>query len=336
MIEMKRKDTVEGVSSKLNVYELNGKTFFKGLGAKLSIVIAGVLTVGAISMTALADFEGITSVDANTEITTTTTQTNSTTGATTVSATTSWCKAEASKNDLTQTEEVTELVTTVTEASSENATTVKKERNAVRETATVAVKTKSAAIKEIKAAKTDNKKTKVKSVDKKTITMVIDDLYAQEDVNLRKQASTSSDVIKVVKRGTKVYVTGKEKNGFYLVKVGKKSGYIMASYLGSKPSNVTTTEESSSKEYIGTYKITAYSASSSARTASGTKCQSGRTIAAPSNFPFGTKLMFNGNVYTVEDRGGAVTGNVLDLYVDSNSEAVQWGVKYLKVYKVNN
>ncbi len=330
---MKRKDTVEGVSSRLTGYELNGKTFFKGLGAKLSIVIAVVLAVGAISMTALADFEGI--ANANAEATTTT-QPNPTTEATSVSAT-SWCKAEASKNDLTQTsEEVTEPVTTVTEKSSKIATTVKKEKKTVKGTVTVAVKTKSALTKETKNVKTDNKTTKVRSVNKKITTMVVDDLYAQEDVNLRKKASISADVIKIVKRGTKAAVTGKKKNGFYPVKVKGQSGYILASYLGSKPSNVTTTEESVSKECLGTFKITAYSAGPTARTASGTRCEAGRTIAAPSRFPFGTKLMFNGNVYTVEDRGGAIVNNVLDLYVDSNSEALQWGVRYLKVYKVYN
>lgn len=332
---MKQKDTIEGVSQKLNVFELNGKTFFKGLGAKLSIAIAGVLAVGAVSITALADYDGIAASDANTNASTTTTRNNQS-EATTASATMSWWKAGVSEYDLTQTEEITELVTTVKEASSDKATTVK-ERKTVKETATVATKTKnSAATKEKKAAETDNKKTKSKKTYKKTATTVIDVLYVQEDVKLRKKPDTSSDVIKIVKQGDKVNVTGEEQNGFYPVKAGDKSGYIMVSYLGSKPSNVTTTKESVSKESLGIFKITAYTASSSARTASGTKCKSGRTIAAPSRFAFGTKLMFNGNVYTVEDRGGAIVNNILDLYVDSKSEAVQWGVRYMEVYKIKN
>lgn len=355
VIEMKRKDTVEGVSRKLEVFELNGKTFFKGLGAKLSIVIAGVLAVGAVSITALADFEAIPPSDVNAEASTTTIQSDPKTAATTVSTTISRQKAGVSEYDLSQTEEVTEPVTTVTkktsettttvkkerttvaEKSSENKTTVKKEKTTVKETATVAAKTNNASEKEKKTAKKDNKETKVKSADKKTTTTIVNDvLYVQEDVKLRKKPSTSADVIKIVKQGEKVNVTGKEKNGFYPVKIGDESGYIMSSYLDSKPYKVTTTEKSVSKEYIGTFKITAYSASSSAKTASGTSCKAGRTIAAPSRFDFGTKLMFNGNVYTVEDRGSAIVNNVLDLYVDSNSEAVQWGVRYLKVYKVND
>ena len=334
---MKRKDTVEGVSRKLDVFELNGKTFFKGLGAKLSIVIAGVLAVGAVSITAIADFEVITPSDVNAEASTTTIHSDPKTEATDSSVAISWCKAGVTEYDLTQTEDVTEPVTTVTEKTSVKTTTVKKERTTVKETVTVAAKTKVSEPKtEKKAAKTDNKKTKIKSADKKTTTMASDVMYVQEDVKFRKKPSTSAGVIKIVKKGESVDVTGEEKNGFYPVKVKNKSGYIMTSYLESKPSKVTTTKENVSKEYIGTFKITAYSASSSARTASGTTCEAGRTIAAPSRFDFGTKLMFNGNVYTVEDRGSAIVNNVLDLYVDSESEAVKWGVRYLEVYKVNN
>lgn len=334
MIEMKQKGTVEGVSRKLNEFELNGKTFFKGLGAKLSIGLAGALAIGAISLTALADNEAILTSDANTEASTTTTQINQTQATTTESATMSWWKAGVSEYDLTQTEEATEKVTAAEKSSGK--TTAVREKDTVKATATVAARTKKSAVnKEKSTAKKDNKKTNTKSVNKKTTT-IIDNLYVQEDVKLRKEPNTSSDVIKIVSQGTKVIVTGEEENGFYPVKVGSKSGYIMASYLGSKPTKVTTTEENLSKECLGTFKITAYSASSSARTASGTKCKAGRTIAAPSRFAFGTKLMFNGNVYTVEDRGGAIVNNVLDLYVDSESEAIKWGVRYFKVYKVNN
>lgn len=331
---MKQKGTVEGGSRKLTVFELNGKTFFKGLGAKLSIGLAGALAIGAISLTALADNEAILTSDANTEASTTTTQINQTQATTTESATMSWWKAGVSEYDLTQTEEATEKVTAAEKSSGK--TTTAKERNTVKETATVAARTKkNAEKKEKNTAKEDNKKTKAESVNKKTTT-IIDNLYVQEDVKLRKESNTSSDVIKIISQGTKVTVIGEEENDFYPVKVGGKSGYIMASYLGTKPTKVTTTEENLSKECLGTFKITAYTANSSARTASGTKCKSGRTIAAPSRFAFGTKLMFNGNVYTVEDRGGAIVNNVLDLYVDSESEAIQWGVRYFKVYKVKN
>ena len=85
------------------------------------------------------------------------------------------------------------------------------------------------------------------------------------------------------------------------------------------------------------FKITAYCpcakccGKSTGYTASGTKATAGRTVAASSQFAFGTKLIINGHEYTVEDRGGAVTGNKIDIYMNSHAEALAWGVKYLPV-----
>ena len=54
-------------------------------------------------------------------------------------------------------------------------------------------------------------------------------------------------------------------------------------------------------------------------TASGTKATAGRTIAAPKNYPFGTKIEIAGmGTYVVEDRGGAITGNKIDIYFGSS------------------
>lgn len=89
------------------------------------------------------------------------------------------------------------------------------------------------------------------------------------------------------------------------------------------------------------YKITAYCPCSkccgkaTGRTASGTKATPGRTVAASGKYAFGTKLNIGGHIYTVEDRGGAITGNKIDIFVDSHAEALQWGVRYLPVSVVN-
>lgn len=85
------------------------------------------------------------------------------------------------------------------------------------------------------------------------------------------------------------------------------------------------------------YKITAYCpcakccGKTNGITAMGTHATAGRTVAAPSKFAFGTKLNINGHTYTVEDRGGAITGNKIDLFVNTHAEALAWGVRYLPV-----
>lgn len=101
----------------------------------------------------------------------------------------------------------------------------------------------------------------------------------------------------------------------------------------------TSTEVGSSTATVNgeTYKITAYCScskccgKSTGRTSSGTQATAGRTVAAPAKFAYGTKLNIGGNIYTVEDRGGAIKGNRIDIYVNSHSAALQWGVRYLPV-----
>lgn len=100
-------------------------------------------------------------------------------------------------------------------------------------------------------------------------------------------------------------------------------------------------EEQPKLKSLGKFKITAYCScskccgKSDGITASGTKATAGRTIAAPSNFKFGTKLIINGHEYTVEDRGGAIKGNRIDIYFDSHQEALDFGVQYIEVFIEN-
>ena len=108
-------------------------------------------------------------------------------------------------------------------------------------------------------------------------------------------------------------------------------------------SRASTLPRASSASSTGgtVYKITAYCpcakccGKTNGRTASGTTATAGRTVAASSKFAFGTKLNIGGHVYTVEDRGGAINGNKIDIFVNSHAEALQWGVRYLNVSVVN-
>ena len=95
--------------------------------------------------------------------------------------------------------------------------------------------------------------------------------------------------------------------------------------------NVKTTGETK------IFKVTAYCScakccgKTTGRTAAGTQATAGHTVAASGQFAFGTKLIINGQQYTVEDRGGAIQGNRIDIYMNSHAEAVAWGVRYLPV-----
>jgi 3D (Asp-Asp-Asp) domain-containing protein/uncharacterized protein YgiM (DUF1202 family) len=108
------------------------------------------------------------------------------------------------------------------------------------------------------------------------------------------------------------------------------------SYQGATTTPVTATE---SGECIGTFTITAYCGCSKCssggnKTASGTTPTEGRTIAADTSIlPYGTQVVIDGVVYTVEDCGSGVSGNHIDIFFATHEKAVAYGRKTVKVYK---
>lgn len=110
-------------------------------------------------------------------------------------------------------------------------------------------------------------------------------------------------------------------------------------------------ETTAEPECLGVFKITAYcpcvkccgiwSAEHPSRvgtgyiqtTASGTIPKAGHTVAADiSVLPFGTVIIIDGHEYTVEDRGGAVDGNTIDIFFETHQEALNWGKQYKNIY----
>lgn len=93
---------------------------------------------------------------------------------------------------------------------------------------------------------------------------------------------------------------------------------------------------------LGQFKLTAYCPCSKCNgkwaggiTSTGAMAKSNRTIAVdPSVIPYGTKVMINGEIYVAEDCGGAIKGNRIDVYHDTHSEALDFGVQYAEVYLV--
>ena len=104
--------------------------------------------------------------------------------------------------------------------------------------------------------------------------------------------------------------------------------------------NVSESGSSSSSQgtYLGNFTLTAYCncaqccGTAGNLTASGTVPTAGRTVAM-AGVPFGTQLLINGTVYTVEDLGTPY-GHV-DIYFGSHSEALAFGLQSADVYRLN-
>ncbi len=108
----------------------------------------------------------------------------------------------------------------------------------------------------------------------------------------------------------------------------------------SEPAAEPAAPASSGGTYLGNFTLTAYCgcakccgqwASANPTTASGAPCVEGVTVAM-GGVPFGTKLLINGNVYIVQDRGTSY-GHV-DIYFNNHSDASAFGLKHADVYQV--
>ena len=115
----------------------------------------------------------------------------------------------------------------------------------------------------------------------------------------------------------------------------------------------STTELDDEEQYIslGEYRLTAYCSCDKCcdhwatnrptdedgnpiiYTANQSIAKQGVTVAADTNvLPFGTVLLINGHEYIVQDRGGAIKQNRIDIYFESHEEALQFGVQYKEIF----
>ena len=74
-------------------------------------------------------------------------------------------------------------------------------------------------------------------------------------------------------------------------------------------------------------------------TSSGAKATSWYTLAAGSGYPIGTIIYIpyfkdkpNGGWFVVQDRGGSIKNNKLDVYMSTHSQAIQFGRRSLECY----
>jgi 3D (Asp-Asp-Asp) domain-containing protein len=68
-------------------------------------------------------------------------------------------------------------------------------------------------------------------------------------------------------------------------------------------------------------------------TASGELAKEGVTIAADTDIlPFGSKVIVDSHEYIVQDRGGVIKGNKIDVYFENHQDALEFGVQYKEVF----
>lgn len=154
---------------------------------------------------------------------------------------------------------------------------------------------------------------------------LVSDVYASSymkttcNLNVRTGASTKYKKLGTLKKGARV------------IPIKTRYGWCKKSYLSK-------TDKTNKKNVRRTLKVKAYAYTGHSMTSTGRVPKAGRTIAVdPRIIPYGSKIYIPalGRTYIAEDCGGGIKGNKVDIYMSSNRECYNFGVKYLTIHILN-
>lgn len=119
-----------------------------------------------------------------------------------------------------------------------------------------------------------------------------------------------------------------------MVLLGNTEGKPVKPYEEKTNKNLAIKEWNTWK-YIGEFKITYYWLAENGRsTSTGALATEGRTIAVdPNVIPYGSEVLINGHVYIAEDCGGAVKGNLIDIFVEDERMEMYYTDVYVRKEK---
>lgn len=164
------------------------------------------------------------------------------------------------------------------------------------------------------------------------ITMIGEVIDIQNDYIISEQAvKASADELSKVKE--QLLSKENELNSLILVNNSLQSEYDIVKNKLEEEKRVSRGGEDFDYTKVLNVEITAYTHTGEA-TKSGVMPKVGRTIAVdPRIIPLGTKVYIEGVGYRIaEDTGGAVKGNIIDLFLNTEEECVRWGRKHRKIY----
>ena len=87
------------------------------------------------------------------------------------------------------------------------------------------------------------------------------------------------------------------------------------------------------KPYSRKLVVKAYAYTGGGRTAMGTRARVGEIAVDPSVIPLGSNVYIEGvGARRAEDTGGNIKGNTIDIYMDTQSQCISWGARYVTIY----
>ena len=129
----------------------------------------------------------------------------------------------------------------------------------------------------------------------------------------------------------------KEYNSDFLTESVENFDELQTNQTDDKNKLVKKTVMVEKKSAARGFRATAYCLKG--RTANGGGVRRGIVAADPRVLPLGSKIYLNAGpysgTYTVTDTGGAIKGNILDIWVPNCSEAIRFGRRTITVTKAN-
>lgn len=158
------------------------------------------------------------------------------------------------------------------------------------------------------------------------------------------QEATGSDVTETVEDGETIeagVISESKGQGIFADAVEEINGGISREN-GVQIGEAVPVSSDANLIYLGNFRITHYCPCSiccgpwaDGITSTGVTATTNHTIAVdPTQIPYGSQVVINGQVYVAEDCGGAIKTNCIDIYVASHEEGESKGVYYTEVYLI--
>lgn len=145
-------------------------------------------------------------------------------------------------------------------------------------------------------------------------------------LNVRSGASTSYSIVGKLSKGEKVEILSSN-NGWHKIQYSQdNTGWVCDDY-------VRTSSANSSSSVAKTLNVKAYAYTGDGITATGTVPKYGTIAVDPSVIPYGTKVYIKelDKVFTAEDTGGAIKGNKIDIFMPTEKNCNDWGIRNITI-----
>lgn len=149
-------------------------------------------------------------------------------------------------------------------------------------------------------------------------------------LNVRSGASTSYSIVGKLSKGEKVEIL-LSNNGWHKIQYSQdNTGWVCNDYVSTSSASSSS---NSSSSVVKTLNVKAYAYTGDGITATGTVPKYGTIAVDPSVIPYGTKVYIKelDKVFTAEDTGGAIKGNTIDIFMPTEKNCNDWGIRNITI-----